>query len=143
MLLAVRYGAIEKPPQLTTACTLAAGKLDRLDGRVRLFDVFTAPATGKATALLVLRDGLTGVFNHHHDAPQKTCSYTEEANVNRLVNCSRRSLWLVPARPRLSNLASTVLESNSQPGRQDSNLCISNWCPSGFRAVVPCGEGRS
>jgi hypothetical protein len=44
-LLAVRYGAIEKPP-------LAAGKLDCLDGRVRLLDVFTAPATGKATVLL-------------------------------------------------------------------------------------------
>jgi hypothetical protein len=51
-LLAVRYGAIQKPAQLTTVCTLAAGKLDRLDGRVRLLDVFTAPATGKATALL-------------------------------------------------------------------------------------------
>jgi hypothetical protein len=51
-LLAVRYGAIEKPPQLTTVCTLAAGKLDRRDGRVRLLDVFTAPATEKATALL-------------------------------------------------------------------------------------------
>jgi hypothetical protein len=51
-LLAVRCGAIEKPAQLTTVCTLAAGKLDRLDGRVRLLDVFTAPATGKATALL-------------------------------------------------------------------------------------------
>jgi hypothetical protein len=100
MLLAVRYGAIERPPQLTTACTLAAGKLDRLDGRVRLFDVFTAPATGKATALLVLRDGLTGVFNHHHDAPQKTCSYTEEANVNRLVNIFlQSSLSLVGSGP--------------------------------------------
>jgi hypothetical protein len=44
-LLAVRYGASEKPP-------LAAGQLDRLDGRVRLLDVFIAPATGKATALL-------------------------------------------------------------------------------------------
>ena len=28
-------------------------------------------------------------------------------------------------------------------GREDSNLCISNWCPAVFSAVVPCGEGRS
>jgi hypothetical protein len=93
-LLAVRYGPIEKPARLTTACTLAAGKLDRRDGRVRLLDVFTAPAIAKRQLYWVLRDGLTGVFNHRHDAPQKTCSYTEEANANRLVNffCSRRSL---------------------------------------------------
>ena len=54
---------------------------------------------GKRQLCWVLRDGLTGVFNHHHDAPRKTCSYTEEANANRLVNifCSRRSL--TPASP--------------------------------------------
>jgi hypothetical protein len=49
----------------------------------------------------ILRDGLTDVFNHHHDAPQKTCSYTEEANANRLVSIFLRSSlfgWLRPTR---------------------------------------------
>jgi hypothetical protein len=59
---------------------------DHLDGRVRLLDVFTAPATGKATALLGIRDGRAGVFGHHHGAPQKTRASTEGTNANQLVD---------------------------------------------------------
>jgi hypothetical protein len=56
---------------------------------------------GKRQLCWILRDGLADVFNHHHDAPQKTCSYTEEANANRLVSIFLQSSlfgWLRPAR---------------------------------------------
>jgi hypothetical protein len=54
---------------------------------------------GKRQLGRILRDGLAGVFNHH-DAPQRTCSYTEEANANRLVSILQSSLfgWLRSAR---------------------------------------------
>ena len=66
-LLAVRYGAIEKPTQLTTVCTLAAGKLDRLDGRGNYWMFSPRRPQGKRQLCWVHREGSTGVFNHARD----------------------------------------------------------------------------